>query len=129
MSIDKFGSHIFNKDTSTDNILKILDVSKVKLYYHTVLTCVGKYNPTSKVFDFVETNKGVSIFHIVSGTIVKVDYPKLFVSLLINSIPIAKPEGVTLKKGDLISFRRTSSSTLTSFYGELYVRCPVEIET
>lgn len=136
MSIDKFGSHIFGKDskfslstdTTKDNLLKIVDLSNVKLYYNLVLPFVGIYNPNATAFELLQDKRLKYDFPMETSLIIKGDYPKKDVVLKINGKIITEPEGLQLKKGDAISFHRTKVSKIPEFYGELLIKCAVEIE-
>lgn len=140
MSIDKFGSHIFGKDSksslgisnSEENILKVVQLSDIKLNYNLVLPFLGVYNPSlsnkSAAFELLQDKRLKYEFPLKSAIISKREYPLRDVILKINGKIIDQPEGFNIKKGDEISFHRKNLSKISSFYGELLIKCPVEIE-
>lgn len=138
MSIDKFGSHIFGKDNKFnllpnvqvhgEKVLKIVDLSNVKLFYNLVLPFVGRYNPKEEAFELLQDKRVKYEFPIGSSIIIKAEFPKKEVHIKVNGETIYQPEGFELKRGDLISFHRNNLSSVPEFYGELLIKCLVEVE-
>lgn len=138
MSIDKFGSHIFGgKDVgynfptetvgSETKTLKFVDINNVKLFYNLVLPFLGVFNAPANAFELLQDKRVKYDFPLDSAIIMIGEYPRRDVMLKINGETVDRPEGFKLKKGDVISFHRTFSQ-LPEFYGELLIKCPVEIE-
>ena len=135
MTLDKFGSHIMNKydktgsdSISQNNSIKFINITNDNLYYALVLPFIGKYD--SKEANFLlagEKNRTSYRFPFEKGTILTGEYPKKDINLLVNGKG-GKLEGRPLIKGDLIAFRRDVKSTISEFYGELIIKCPVIIE-
>lgn len=136
MTLDKFGSHILSKYGKNGDSLtsqnggttNLVNISNVKLFYNVVLPFVGKFSSNDKNFLLGgEINRTSYKFPFEFGTILSGEYPKKEISLLVNGKG-GKLEGRKLKKDDLIAFRRDLKSTLTKFYGELIIKCPIIIE-
>lgn len=129
MTVNKFGTHIFDKCDDGDTSLKIVNIAEVKLFYVVVLPFVGRHNPAEKNLVLLGDGLRTSYrYPFESGTILNGEYPKKDISLLING-KTGKLEGREIKKNDLIAFRRAEGSTLTEFYGELLIKCQVQVET
>lgn len=140
MSIDKFGSNIFGNDknsnhlpTSSSNnnnqLLTVVDVHNVKLFYNLVLPFIGQYNKKEKLYELTQDKRLTYVYPLSSCFIVTAEFPKNQVYLKINNIKIGVPEGMTLNTGDIISFGRQSGSDLSAFYGELLIKCQVVVES
>lgn len=133
MSIDKFGSHIYGRDnqvnspTRNDKLLKVVDESDVKLYYKIVLPFIGRYNEKANLYELLQDRRLVYDYPLEASIIVKAEYPRKEILLRINSNTVSSPVGKSLKKGDKISFYRPVWGTLNEFYGELLLKCPVEV--
>lgn len=136
MSIDKFGSHIFGKDnqfiSSSDenNLIKIIDLSPLTLHYNLVLPFLGKYNQynhADRAYQLLQDRRISYTFPITNATIINAEYPKKYILLKVNGEKVLNPEGFQLNKGDIISFHQTEDAYLEEFYGELLIKCPVEV--
>lgn len=138
MSVNKFGTHIFNEnDDGDDDINKskqdltkcspVINFTHVKLYYVLVLPFVGSYNPNERNFELMPDKRTSYKYPYDSGIIISVELPKKDIDLLLNG-KREKLEGFVLKKGDYISFRRIPPSTLTTMYAEIQIKSPIIIE-
>lgn len=130
--MNKFGSQMLSKrDSITKNTtpLHLVNISDVKLSHVVIFPFIGKYNSNQLNFLLAgDINRTSYKFPFESGTILSGEYPKKDVSLLVNG-KSGKLEGRQLKKNDLIAFRRDAKSTITEFYGELLIKCPIIIES
>lgn len=141
MSIDKFGSHIIGRDNkfkfsepSPNNIVKIVDIGEIKLFYYMALPFMGIYNRyninADDSYELLQDRSINYIFPVESATIVRAEYPKKYIIFKVNGLTITNPVDFPLKKGDIISFHRPLpelGGILDDFYGELLIKCAVEV--
>ena len=135
MSINKFGSHILSRDNNQkltkngvpDKLVNVVDIHNVKLYYNIILPFIGSLNANKKMYKLLQDGRSKYIFPFETGTIIKVEYPKDHILLKINGNSIPYDERINLVRDDEISFHSFDGKSLDTFYGELVIKCPVEI--
>ena len=142
MSIDKFGKHSskrymsnnFDQSLLTKHVIETAEkitenfTKDVKLYYNIVLPFIGRYNEKANLYELLQDRRLLYEYPLEASIIVKAEYPKKEITLRINGKTISSSVGKALKKGDKISFYRPVWGTLNEFYGELLLKCPVEVE-
>lgn len=141
MTLDKFGSHIFKKTedissvspqstigTQDNKIYNLVNVKDVNLYYYLVLPFIGTYNRTLKGYELLQDKRQHYLFPLKHATITHSEFPQ-FLDLFINDNLIKNPINFQLKKNDKISFKPNEQTITSQFYGELLIKCSVEIES
>lgn len=138
MTIDKFGSHILNKNLptskaqsqrqQTEENIQFVSLNNIKLYYNLILPFVGVYNKLEELVELGQDKKKKYIFPLNDSRIIKTDFLQNFY-LKINDRRVNRLDNVILKKGDSVSFHQnpTSGGTIKEFYGELIMQCPIII--
>lgn len=136
--IDKFGSHILKRPTSslstsslptstTSQVYNVVDIKNVKLSYNLVLPFFGIWDESKKIFALSQDKKDIYSFPFKEATIIGYELPS-FIDLVINNKIISKPDGVRVLKNDKISFKAKGQTVSAQFVGELIIKCMVEID-
>lgn len=130
MSIDKFGSHLFKKSIETapaGRIYNVVDIKNASLYYNLILPFLGIYNKSTGKYELLQDKRTHYQFLLKDCIIIGSEFPPN-VTLEINNVPVTNPISVKLKQGDKISFKQEGAILLKQFYGELLLKCLIEIE-
>jgi hypothetical protein len=135
MSIDKFGTHILHKfgqkssvSNNDRNTLSVVNINAVNLYYHVMLPFIASWDESKKKYLLGQDNKEKYVFPFKVGIIERMEFPEV-ITLNINK-NVAQL-GMQLQKGDEIHFKKNTKFSKYSnlIYGEILIKCPVEIES
>jgi len=123
-----FGQKTSNYSKTDLNTLNFVNINKVDLYYYIALPFIGTFDQIKNIYLLGQNNLEKYLFPFKVGVIETIEFPEL-ITIYINK-NVAKV-GMPLKKGDEIYFKKNTSSVKFTnvLYGEIIIKCPVEVES